>query len=127
MEVLDVQTANYRREQAIDLMSNWLISGHEIDAVAANNDEMAIGALLSLQQAGLDPKSVLVAGVDATPDALDYVARGELAFTVFQNAQEQGKQAIDAAVALMEGKPVERAIYVPFELVTQENYRDFMK
>jgi ABC-type sugar transport system substrate-binding protein len=127
MKVLDVQTANYRREQAIDLMSNWLISGLEIDAVAANNDEMAIGALLALQQAGLDPKSVVVAGVDATPDALDYVARGELAFTVFQNAQEQGEQAVDAAVALMEGKPVEPAIYVPFELVTQENYRDFMK
>jgi ABC-type sugar transport system substrate-binding protein len=108
-------------------MSNWLISGLEIDAVAANNDEMAIGALLALQQVGLDPESVVVAGVDATPDALDYVARGELAFTVFQNAQEQGKQAIDAAAALMEGKPVEPAIYVPFELVTRENHQDFLK
>jgi len=60
-------------------------------------------------------------------EALEQVARGTLAFTVFQNAKAQGEQAVDAAVALVEGKPVEPEIYVPFELVTQENYQQFQK
>jgi inositol transport system substrate-binding protein len=127
MRILEVQTANYRREEAITLMSNWIISGLEIDAVAANNDEMAIGAILALEQANIDPRTLVVAGVDATPDALDQVARGTLAFTVFQNAKAQGEQAVDAAVSLVQGKPVEPEIYVPFELVTQENHKQFQK
>jgi inositol transport system substrate-binding protein len=127
MRILEVQTANYRREEAITLMSNWIISGLEIDAVAANNDEMAIGAILALEPANIDPRTVVVAGVDATPDALDQVARGTLAFTVFQNAKAQGEQAVDAAVSLVQGKPVEPEIYVPFELVTQENHKQFQK
>ena len=95
--------------------------------MAANNDEMAIGAILALEQANIDPRTVVVAGVDATPDALDQVARGTLAFTVFQNAKAQGEQAVDAAVSLVQSKPIEPEIFVPFELVTQENHQQFQK
>ena len=127
IRIVGEQAANYRREQALDLMGNWLISGLKIDAVAANNDEMAIGAVLALQQANIDPKTVVVAGVDATPDALQQLAQGNLAFTVFQNARAQGEQAVDAAVALTEGKPVEQQIVVPFELVTRDNHKQYLK
>ena len=57
------QTANWRRNEAIDLMNNWLVAGTKIDAVAANNDEMAIGAIIALQQAGKDPKSMVIGGL----------------------------------------------------------------
>jgi len=43
----------------------------KFDAVAANNDEMAIGAIFGMQQAGVDPKTKCVGGIDATADALD--------------------------------------------------------
>jgi inositol transport system substrate-binding protein len=49
MKIVGKQTANFRRNEAIDLMNNWLVAGTKIDAVAANNDEMAIGAILALQ------------------------------------------------------------------------------
>ena len=83
------QTANWRRNEAIDLMKNWLVAGTEIDAVVANNDEMAIGAILALQQAGKDPKKVVVAGIDATADALAEMEKGNLDVTVFQDAKGQ--------------------------------------
>ncbi len=70
MKIVGKQTANFRRNEAIDLMNNWLVAGTKIDAVAANNDEMAIGAILALQQAGKDPKKLVIGGIDATPDAL---------------------------------------------------------
>jgi sugar phosphate isomerase/epimerase len=48
MKIVGKQTANWKRNEAIDLMNNWLVAGMEIDAVAANNDEMAVGAILAL-------------------------------------------------------------------------------
>jgi inositol transport system substrate-binding protein len=62
MKIVGKQTANFRRNEAIDLMNNWLVAGTKIDAVAANNDEMAIGAILALQQAGKDPKKLVIGG-----------------------------------------------------------------
>jgi inositol transport system substrate-binding protein len=51
MKVVQKQTANFQRNEAIDLMNNWIVSGDQIDAVAANNDEMALGALIAMHQA----------------------------------------------------------------------------
>ena len=47
MKIVGKQTANWKRNEAIDLMNNLLVAGTKIDAVAANNDEMAIGASLA--------------------------------------------------------------------------------
>jgi Periplasmic binding protein domain len=70
MKIVGKQTANWRRNEAIDLMNNWLVAGTQIDAVVTNNDEMAIGAILALQQAAKDPTKVVIAGIDATADGL---------------------------------------------------------
>ncbi len=65
MKIVEKQVANWQRERGLDLMNNWLTAGTTIDAVAANNDEMAIGAIMAIQQAGIPPGQILVAGVDA--------------------------------------------------------------
>ena len=69
LKIVEKQPAKFQRNEAMNLMNNWLVSGIEIDAVAANNDEMAIGAIMALQQAGKDPKKIIIGGVDATSDA----------------------------------------------------------
>ncbi|MDQ2694354.1 MAG: sugar ABC transporter substrate-binding protein [Pseudomonadota bacterium] len=126
MKIVEKQTANFQRNEAIDLMNNWLVSGTQIDAIAANNDEMAIGAIIALQQAGKDPKELVIAGIDATPDALVELKRGNLDITVFQDAKGQGKAVVDTAVKLIKGEKVDSFVMVPWELVTQENYEEFL-
>jgi len=126
MKIVEKQVANFQRERGLDLMNNWLTAGAEIDAVAANNDEMAIGAIMAIQQAGIPAGKVLVGGVDATPDALAEVARGTLAVTVFQDARGQARGAVDAAVKLSRGEAVDSFVWIPFELVTRENYKAFL-
>ncbi len=126
IHVIDEQTANWSRDQAQDLMTNWLSSGTEFDAVFSNNDEMAIGAIQSMKAGGLDMKDVVVTGVDATQDALVAMQAGDLDVTVFQNAAGQGKGALDAALALAKGDHVEKKVYVPFELVTPANIDQYM-
>jgi inositol transport system substrate-binding protein len=127
MKVVAEQTANYDRTQAQNLMTNWLSKGMQFDAVVSNNDEMAIGALQAMKSAGVDTKKAIVGGVDATQDALASMKAGDLKVTVFQDAAGQGKGAVDAALALAAGKPVEKKVYIPFQLVTPANMDQFMK
>jgi inositol transport system substrate-binding protein len=125
VNVIDQQTANWSRDQAQSLMTNWLSTGAAFDGVLANNDEMAIGALQAMKAAGIDMASVIVSGVDATQDALASMQAGELDITVFQNAAAQGGGALDAAVKLSKGEAVEQKVYIPFELVTPANVADY--
>ena len=126
MKIVEKQVGNFQRERGLDLMNNWLTAGIPIDAVAANNDEMAIGAIMAIRQAGIAPGKILVGGVDATPDALAELAKGTLAVTVFQDARGQGRGALDAAVKLSRGEKVDSFVWIPFELVTRENYKSFL-
>ncbi len=127
MKIVEKQVANFQRERGLDLMNNWLTAGTKIDAVASNNDEMAIGAIMAIQQAGAKQGTILVGGVDATPDALAEVGKGTLAVTVFQDARGQGRGALDAALKLSRGEAVDSFVWIPFELVTKENYKSFEK
>jgi inositol transport system substrate-binding protein len=127
MKIVGKQTANWRRNEAIDLMNNWLVTGTKIDAVAANNDEMAIGAIIALQQAGKDPKTLVIGGIDATRDALAEMEKGSLDVTVFQDGRGQGEGSVEAAVKLAKGENVEPFVWIPFELVTKDNYKEYLK
>lgn len=124
--LVDEQTANWSRDEAQDLMTNWLSSGEPFDAVFANNDEMAIGAIQAMKAAGLDMGAIEVGGVDATQDALLAMAAGDLDVTVFQDAHGQGAGALSAALKLAAGEDVDQKVYIPFKLVTPDNIGEFL-
>ena len=121
IQIVEEQTANWSRTQAADLMTNWITSGLEFDAVISNNDEMAIGAIQALKSSGVSMDDIIVGGIDATQDALAAMEAGDLDVTVFQNAAGQGQGAVDAALSLARGEDVDTKVYVPFELVTPAN------
>jgi inositol transport system substrate-binding protein len=125
IQVLAKQTANWRRTEAADLMTNWLSAGLRPQAVVSNNDEMAIGAIQSLKQARL-LSSTVVAGIDGTADGLAAMKAGELKVTVFQNAVAQGTGAIDTALKLVRGEKVPNFVWVPFELVTPAKLTSYL-
>ena len=125
IKIIKEDTGNWSRDQGLALMENWLASGDQIDAVAANNDEMAIGALQAIEAAG-QLGNILVGGVDASPDALQEMDEGRLNVTVFPNAKGQGEGGIKAAIALAKGETIDQITWVPFELVTPENYKNYM-
>ena len=127
LNIIDEQTANWSRDEAQNMMTNWLSAGKPFDALIANNDEMAIGAIQAMKAGGVDMKVMIVGGVDATQDALAAMQAGDLDVTVFQDAAGQGKGALEAALALAAGKPVEQKVYIPFQLVTPANVADFVK
>ena len=125
LNIIDKQTSNWERNKAQDLMTNWLSTGTQFDAVIANNDESAIGAIQAMKASGISMEDVVVGGVDATQDALLAMAGGDLDVTVFQDAAGQGAGSLDAALKLAAGEEVDQKVYIPFQLVTPENMADF--
>lgn len=127
LKLIAHQTADWDRAKAMSLMENWIQSyGGTINAVFAQNDEMGMGAVKALTDAGLKNK-VVVVSIDAIPDALQAVQKGTLDATVFQNAEQQGAQAIETALKIAKGQPYDKEILIPFQLVTKENLANFMK
>lgn len=127
LKVVEQQTANWSRTLGSDLMTNWISAGIQFDAVISNNDEMAIGAIQALKADGRSMDDVIVAGIDATTDALAAMKAGDLDVTVFQSAEGQGRGSVDAAVKLAKGENVDQKVWVPFELVTPENLNNYLK
>ncbi len=126
VEIVDEQTAMWQREQASGLMTNWMTAGIQPDVVIANNDEMAIGAIQAMKSVGVDMADVIVAGIDATPDALAAMAAGEMDVTVLQSAAGQGVGTVETILALINGEDVPNEVYIAYELVTPDNLQEFM-
>ncbi|GAB1482611.1 sugar ABC transporter substrate-binding protein [Treponema sp.] len=120
------QTANWQRDQGLQLMENWLQTGLKFDIVAAQNDNMAMGALMAVEKAGLAGK-VQVFGIDATADACAAVKEGRLAGTVFQDAAGQGKKAVEVAQQIARGEKVDKIIFIPYLPVDKSNVDKYLK
>ena len=102
--------ANWDKLEAMNMMNAFLMSiGPEvIEAVIANNDEMALGAVEALKaqdyNKGNPEMYMPVVGVDANASALDAMGRGEMLGTVLNDGENQGISAVRLAVALASGK-----------------------
>ncbi|MGU7775141.1 sugar ABC transporter substrate-binding protein [Burkholderia sp. MR1-5-21] len=125
IRIADAQSAHWTRTGGADLMNNWLSSGLKFDAIVSNNDEMALGAIQALKAAKKLNKSTIVAGIDATRDALMVMKAGDLKVTVFQNAAAQGADSVDYALKLARSQKVDSAMWIPFEVVTPANLSQY--
>ncbi|ADU71407.1 substrate-binding domain-containing protein [Pantoea sp. At-9b] len=123
MKVVEKQTAKWQRNEAVDVVSSWLLNGTSIDAIAANNDEMAIGAIMALKQA--KKSNVLVAGIDGTPDGLQFIKSGDMAVTIFQDAKGQATGAVQVTKAMLDKQKTAAYNWIPYATVTQANYQQF--
>jgi inositol transport system substrate-binding protein len=87
-------------------------------------------ALQAIKAAGKLGK-IPVGGTDGSRDALESMAKGELNNTVFQDPVGQGDEAVNAAYLMVKKQPnpkvVDGIIWIPYQPVTKENYKSFMK
>jgi ABC-type sugar transport system substrate-binding protein len=97
----------------------------QLQALVAQNDEMAIGASSAIQAADRLGEFRVLIGVDGSKAALDAVRDGTLTATVFQDAVGQGREAIDAAAGILAGESIGPQFIIPFKLVTKDNVSSF--
>lgn len=135
-------TAMWDKAKATDLMNNFITSQglDKIEAVLANNDDMALGAIEALKAKGYNKgdktKYIPVVGVDATAPALEAMKEGSMLGTVLNDAQNQGKATVNIAVAAAQGKEINKDnigydvtdgkyVWIPYVQVTQDNYTQY--
>ncbi|HAS80074.1 MAG TPA: galactose/glucose ABC transporter substrate-binding protein MglB [Fusobacteriaceae bacterium] len=134
-EVLHLDTAMWDTAMAKDKMDAWIAGPNKdkIEVVIANNDGMAFGAVESLKAAGRS--DIPIFGIDALPEALAMVERGDLEGTVLNDAKNQAQATFDLSYNLAMGKDVldgtdwklddKKAVRVPYVGVDQDNLADF--
>lgn len=114
MELLATQPADFDRTKGLNVMENLLAANPDVQAVFAQNDEMALGALRAVQASG---KDVMIIGFDGTDDGIAAVKRGDLAATVAQQPELIGALGVETADKILKGETVEAYIPVPLKLV----------
>jgi inositol transport system substrate-binding protein len=120
-QIVAEQSATWKREQGLTVTQNVLTSlgGQVLQAVVAESDEMALGALEALRSSGVT--GVKVIGFDATPEALKLVRSGDMAATVEQSPKAQARTALEQLVArIRKQTPIAGASIAPL-LITQSN------
>ncbi|WP_192036740.1 ribose ABC transporter substrate-binding protein RbsB [Halomonas sp. YLGW01] len=118
IELVASQPANFNRTEGLNVMENLLQAHPGIQAVFAQNDEMALGAQRALQAGGND--EVILVGFDGTDAGIQAVEDGIMAATIAQRPALIGALGIKTADALLKGEDVEANIPVPLKLITQE-------
>ena len=97
-------------------MENMLAANPDVQAVFAQNDEMALGALRAVQASG---KDVLIVGFDGTKDGIAAVNRGILGATIAQQPALIGALGVETADKVLKGLSVEKSIAVPLQVITK--------
>ncbi|KYK88911.1 ATPase [Aggregatibacter actinomycetemcomitans serotype f str. SC29R] len=124
IKIFTEQEGKWDRAKGLEIAENLLAANKNLNVVVSNNDEMAIGAVLAGRKLGLKDEDLIIVGLDATPDALDYLGKG-LDATVFQSAAGQGAAGAEMAYLAAKGEKVPSVKWVPFELVTPDKKEEY--
>lgn len=134
-EQLFLDTGMWDAAMAKDKVDAWLSSGKakDIEVIISNNDGMALGALEATKAHG---RKLPIFGVDALPEALQLIKKGELAGTVLNDGVNQGKAVVQLAANLAAGKAAgegtqwnidKKVVRIPYVGVDKDNLEQFLK
>ena len=113
-------TAHYNRDEGANVTEDILQAHPDIVAIYAHNDEMALGAVRTIDAAGLKGK-IKVYGIDAINEAIIAIKNGEIAADVQQQPALQMETAIDSALKYLRGEKVESRVNIPLKLLKKSN------
>jgi len=116
LDLLASQPADFDRTKGLNVMENMLASRPNTQAVFAQNDEMALGALRAVKASG---KDILIVGFDGTDDGIAAVKSGMLGATIAQQPGMIGAIGVESAVKVLKGESVEKSIPVPLMMVVK--------
>ena len=119
IKVLAMDTANWKRDEAVNKMKNWISGfGDQINGVVAENDDMGLGALQALKESG---RTVPIVGIDGIEDGLNAVKSGEFIGTSLQNGTVELAAGLAVANALAKGEQVDTEPVYVMPAITKEN------
>lgn len=123
--VLAKDTANWKRDEAVNKTKNWLSSfSGQIDGIVSENDDMGLGAVQALKEAGL---TIPVVGIDGIQDGLNAVQDGTFIGTSLQHGRVELATGLAVANKIIEGQNPGSSFTYVMPPVTQDNVADVIK
>ncbi|HWN97417.1 MAG TPA: ABC transporter substrate-binding protein [Methylomirabilota bacterium] len=125
LKIIKSQTGDFTRSKGKEVMEAFLkAEGKNINAVYAHNDDMALGAIQAIEEAGLKSGTdVIVVSIDGVKGAFEAMVAGKLNCTVECNPL-LGPAAFDAIEAVKAGRPVPKKTIVKDEVFEQSVAKD---
>ena len=126
IKVVKEVAANFDRQQAVAAMEDIVQTNPHVSAVFCANDQMALGALQTLDARKLTDKIKLV-GFDGAVEATQQIIAGKMFATIAQDPYGMAKTAVQEAVAKVKGRSVRRTVNTGNPLVTRKNAKAYFK
>jgi ribose transport system substrate-binding protein len=123
VKVVVSQAGDWEREKGMNAAANMLQANPDIDAFFALCDEMALGAVQAVKQAGGDQ---LVFGFDGNPNAAQAVLDGDLVSTLSIGGFNTGVMTVDALDKIFNGQTVDKVLPVDTFIVNSENAEEYL-
>lgn len=118
IEIVANDTANNKRDEALDLVTTWIASGIEFDAIWAANDASAIGSGLACDAAGLDMDKVYIIGNGCAYEACTYMEQGILDASCRITGYTFGYESVALASRILAGEDYDHDDFLPLEVIS---------
>jgi simple sugar transport system substrate-binding protein len=119
-EIIASQTGDFTRAKGKEVMQAFLSSNNDIDVLYAHNDDMGLGAIQAIEEAGMTPgEDIKIITVDAVKDGMTALAEGRINFIVECNPL-LGPQLMEIVQKIMAGEEVEKRIITEETTFTPE-------
>jgi len=122
IEVIDFKNVGDSRAEGLTVMDDMLQKYSEIDAVICANDELALGAISAITDAGRE--GIVVCGFDGTSDGLEAVKSGSMLATIDHEPYSMGYLAVEAAIKAAKGESLTEKTFLETTLITSDNVDD---
>lgn len=120
IDILDTRLAGDKREEGLAVMDDMLQRFSKIDAIICSNDELALGAISAINEAGRTAE-IMVCGFDGNKYALEAIKNGSMAATIDHAPYSMGYLAIETCVKVVRGQPVPKMTVMDVEIVDAGN------
>jgi ABC-type sugar transport system substrate-binding protein len=128
LKIIRSQTGDFTRTKGKEAMEAILKSeSRKIHVLYAHNDDMAIGAIQAIEEAGLKPgKDILIVSVDAVKGAFEAMIAGKLNATIECNPL-LGPQLMTSVAEVVSGRPIPKRIVVEETMFTMETAKQYIQ
>ena len=121
------QTANWSRSEAKDVVTNLIQStGGDFNVIYSQNEEMILGAIAALKEAGIDPSTVMTIGIDATFEVADTIKAGELSGVVIYDMAELISGTFDTYEKWKAGEDFPEITGLTLQVLCNENVDEIL-
>ncbi|WP_405910900.1 MULTISPECIES: substrate-binding domain-containing protein [unclassified Streptomyces] len=125
IKVLAKDTANWKRDQAVDKVKNWMSSfGEDLDGIVSENDDMGLGAVQALKEGGA--KKIPVVGIDGIEDGLRAVQSGDFIGSSLQHGRVELAEGLAVAQRVAEDKPVRKQYSYVMPPITKSSVATYL-